>query len=129
MNGECLIAQRRLELVELIRAVAAPHEVCDDIPDVAAGDVAIVVTWVRTRWQDQWLHTFEILVVPTTRTAGSYFATRDLYAGRIMTTVNRTAGLDRPTATTRTVEIGGTPYQNATVITTTATDSPITTGE
>jgi hypothetical protein len=129
VSSECLIAQRRLELVALVQAVCAPHEVCDDIPDIAAGDVAIVVTWVRTRWVDhQWLHTYEVWIVPTVRTAGEFFATRDQYAGRVLTVLNAAQGLTRPEATTRTIEVGPTPYPNATVITIAATDGPISSG-
>lgn len=128
MSDQCNIAGRRLELVGLLTAACAPVPVCDDIPDLLTGDVSIVVTWSGTRWADQWLHTYDVLIIPTDRHAAQFFTARDVVAAAVLTQLNAATGLGRPTATTRTVIVAGTPIELVAVVTITATDNPISNG-
>jgi hypothetical protein len=128
MTDDCLIASRRADLVELLTATVAPFPVCDDIPNVLAADLTIVVTWARTRWDQQWLHTYDVLVIPSGTDAPSFFAARDTATGQIMRQLNTAQGIDRPTATTRTVNVAGRSIELCAAITVTATDNPISTG-
>jgi hypothetical protein len=128
VSDQCNIAGRRAELVGLLTAACAPIPVCDDIPDLLTGDVSIVVTWAGTRWSDQWLHTFDVLVIPTDRSAPAFFAGRDAVLAQVLTQLNAAEGIGRPTAGTRTVPVAGTPIERCAVVTVTATDNPISTG-
>lgn len=121
----CDIAGRRADLVGLLTAACAPIPVCDDIPAALTGDTSIVVTWASTRFDVQWLHTFDVLVIPTDRHAPNFFAARDQVAGAVMTQLLAAQGVTKPTATTRTVLVAGQPIELCTAITVTATDNPI----
>lgn len=125
MSDQCDIAGRRLELVDLLTAACAPVPVCDDIPDLLTGDVSIVVTWAGTRWAEQWIHTFEVLIIPTDRHSAQFFTARDQVAAAVLTQLNAADGLGRPTAATRTVIVAAQPLELCTVVTITATDNPI----
>lgn len=128
------IDTRRADIVAAITAALSSASiagvpVCDDEPDTLAADRSIVVTWVSSRYDGvQWLHTYEVLVIPTNRSAEAFFTGRDELVGIVLATLNNLAGVDRPTATTRTVTIGAgersQDYPLCGVVTTTATAQP-----
>lgn len=122
------IVARRTALRDLVAAAVAPIKVRDDIPDLSAEDVTIVVTWSGSRCETvQTKHTFEVWIISSPRLSPEHFAKRDAALDLALTAINTSQGFERPTASTRTLVIGPTDYPLSAVITTIATDAPVST--
>jgi hypothetical protein len=121
----CDIAGRRADLVGLLTAACHPTPVCDDIPNLITAPTTIVVTWAGTRWDAQWLHLFEVLVICTDRDSPTFFTNRDLHTAAVLGQLNAAQGVTRPKAGTRTVLVAGVAHELCSVVTVETTDNPV----